>query len=131
MPTRTANLPIGLRRIRSDWNQDLPSLLQWAKQTGFEAVDLNEATAQEVVAMRAAGVRLGSVDLLSMGRLLAKDPGERKDVIERNVAYVKEMAAAGAKVFFTVLVPDDPTRKRTENYSLAVDAFNPVAQAAA
>lgn len=131
MPTRTANLPIGFRRIRSDWNQDLPSLLDWAKGTGFEAIDLNEATPQDVAALRAVGMRLGSADLLSMGRLLAKDAGERKDVVERNVAYVKEMAAAGVKVFFTVLVPDDPTRKRTENYSLAVDAFAPVAQAAA
>lgn len=131
MPTRTADLPIGFRRLGSDWNKDLSALVAWAKETGFEAIDLNEATPADVRDVHSAAVRLGSVDLLSMARLLAKDPGERRDVIARNVAYLKEMAAAGAKLFFTVLIPDDPTRKRAENYSLAVETFAPLAQAAA
>jgi sugar phosphate isomerase/epimerase len=131
MPTRTANLPIGLRRLGSDWNKDLPALLTWAKSAGYESIDLNEAAPPDIAAVRSAGLRLGSVDLLSMGRLLAKDPGERNDVISRNVAYIKDLAAAGVSIFFTVLVPDDPTKPRPENYTLAVDAFAPLAQAAA
>jgi sugar phosphate isomerase/epimerase len=131
MPTRTANLPIGLRRLGSDWNKDLPTLLAWAGRAGFEAFDLNVTSPADIAAVRAAGLRLGSVDLIDMGKLLVNDPGERKDRIARNVAYVKELAAAGAKIFFTVLIPDDPTRKRPENYRLAVDAFAPLAQAAA
>jgi len=41
MPTRTANLPIGFRRMSFDWHKDLPSLIAWAKNSGFEAIDLN------------------------------------------------------------------------------------------
>ena len=131
MPTRTATLPIGLRRLNSAWNADLAALLTWAKDSGFESLDLTVATPADIAAVRAAGLRLGSVDLVEMGKLLVTDPGERRDRIARNVAYVKELAAAGAKIFFTVLIPDDPTRKRPENYKLAVDTFAPLAQAAA
>jgi sugar phosphate isomerase/epimerase len=131
MPTRTATLPIAFRRLGSEWNKDLPALLAWAKNSGFEAIDLNVATPAEIAAVRAAGLRLGTVDLIDMGKLLVTDPGERRDRIARNVEYVKELAAAGAKVFFTVLIPDDPTRKRPENYKLAVETFAPLAQAAA
>src|SRR3954451_21272473 len=98
MPTRTASLPIGLRRLGSDWNKDLPALLAWAKQSGFEALDLNVATPADVTAVRSAGLRLGSIDLLEMGKLLVNDAGERKDRIARNIAYVKELAAAGVKI---------------------------------
>jgi sugar phosphate isomerase/epimerase len=131
MPTRTANFPIAFRRLGSDWNKDLPALLAWAKHSGFEAIDLSVASAEETSAVRSAGLRLGTVDLIEMGKLLVNDPGERRDRIARNVAYVKQLAAAGAKIFFTVLIPDDPTRKRPESYKLAVETFAPLAQAAA
>jgi len=131
MPTRTANLPIGLRRLGSDWNNDLSTLLSWAKQSGFETIDLTAATPADVAAVRAAGLRLGSVDLLEMGKLLVNDAGERNDRIERNIVHVKQLAAVGVRIFFTVLIPDDPTRKRPDNYKLAVETFAPLAQAAA
>jgi sugar phosphate isomerase/epimerase len=131
MPTRTATLPIGFRRLGSAWNKDLPALLAWAKQSGFEAIDLNVAAPAEISAVRAAGLRLGTVDLIDMGKLLVTDPAERRDRIARNVEYVKQLAAAGAKIFFTVLIPDDLIRKRPENYKLAVETFAPLAQAAA
>src|SRR5258706_1756125 len=131
MPTRTANLPIAFRRLSSDWNNDLPTLLAWAKQSGFEAIDLNQAAPADLAAVRAAGLRLGSIDLLDMGKLLATDPAVRKDLIARNVAYISDLAAAGAVIFFTVLIPGDPAKKRSENYALAVETFAPLAHAAA
>lgn len=130
MPTKTANLPIAFRRMDFQLHKDLPGMLAWAKGAGFEAVDLNEATVAEVEAVRAAGLRLGSVDLIGMGKLLMTDTGQRKELIARNVAYVKELARAGVKVFFTVLIPGDPARKRSENYAQAVETFGPIAQAA-
>src|SRR5689334_13300997 len=112
MPTRTANLPVGFRRMPFDWHKDLPALLAWVKESGFDAIDLNEVTPDDIAAVRAAGLRLGTVDLLSMGKLLAADAVQRKDLIDRNVTYVRELAAAGVRTFFTVLIPGDPTRKR-------------------
>jgi hypothetical protein len=105
MPTHTASFPIAFRRLGSEWNKDLPALLTWATRAGYEAFDLNQATVADVETVRGAGLRLGSVDLIEMGKLLMTDAGQRKDLVARNVAYVKELAGAGVKVFFTVLIP--------------------------
>jgi sugar phosphate isomerase/epimerase len=131
MPTRTANLPIGFRRMSFDWHQDLGALIAWAKSSGFDAIDLNVATPADLAALYSAQLRLGTVDLIDMGKLLANDAGQRKDLIARNIFYIQELAAAGAKTFFTVLIPGDPGKKRAENYSLAVETMAPLAQAAA
>src|SRR5215212_2147111 len=128
MPTRTANLPVGFRRMPFEWHKDLPALLAWTTQSGFDAIDLNEATPADVAAVRAAGLRLGTVDLLAMGKLLATDPGQRQELTDRNVAHVRALAAAGVHTFFTVLIPGDPTRKRSDNYATAVETFAPLAQ---
>ena len=132
MHTRTGNFPIGFRRGWGDWQRgDVGALARWAKQAGFAHLDLGWATAADVAAVRDAGLNLGSCDLLDFGNLLSADPGKRKELLERNLAYVKEIAAAGCRVFFTVIVPGDPGRPRGENYRHAVDGYAPICHAIA
>jgi len=130
MPTRTGSFSIGFRRGWGQWQKDLPSLCSWAKSNGFESLDLNVATGADIKAVIDAGLKLGSVDLIQMGEITHPDPGKRREVIAANVAYVKESAARGAKIFFTV-VGGDPSKKRGENYRMAVESFAPIAEAAA
>ncbi|MEO6437403.1 MAG: sugar phosphate isomerase/epimerase, partial [Tepidisphaeraceae bacterium] len=87
--------------------------------------------AEEFKALKDAGLSAGSVDLLDFVQIMATDVAKRKELIDANVKYVKEMAALGAKAFFTVVIPGEPARKRDENYRLAVDSFTPIAHAAA
>jgi len=64
MKTRTGSFPIGLRRGWSDWQKDLSGIVTWAKQSGLEVLDPGsdgDSVGREVVA---AGLRIGSVDLL-------------------------------------------------------------------
>jgi sugar phosphate isomerase/epimerase len=130
MPTRTGNFALGFRRGWSDWQKnDLKALAAWAKQNGFDRIDLGRATKEDMDTLRAAGLDAGSVDLVDFGKIMATDAGQRKEAIEKNVAYVKEAAAAGAKVFFTCIIPGDPAKKRSENYALAVETFAPIANA--
>src|SRR5438067_704156 len=130
MTTRTGNFPIGFRRGWSDWQKkDLKSLAQWARSSGFEAIDLGRATPDDMNALKQAGVKLGSADLIDFGQIMSNDTGKRKDLIAQNVAYVKEASGGGAKVFFTCIVPADPAAKRAENYKLAVECFTPIANA--
>src|SRR2546423_1069143 len=97
MPTRTATLPIAFRQLYSEWNKDRHALLPWAKSTGFEAIDLlGEASPADLAAVRAAELRLGTVDLIEMGKLLTSDAGFRNDLIARNVAYVPQTTSAVA-----------------------------------
>ncbi len=131
MPTRTGQFSIGFRRNNSPWQADLPALLQWAEQSGFQAIDLTQSTPAEVRAVIASGLRLGTVDLLEMGKLLVADPAQRRQRIDRNIAYLREMSEAGATTFFTVLLPDDFAMKRSDAYALAVETIGPLADAAA
>ena len=129
--TTRSGFPIGFRRGWSDWQKnDLKTLAAWAKQSGFDAVDLTRATADDIKTLASAGLRLGSVDLIDFGNLMHNDAGKRKELIAQNVAYVKEIAATGAtKNFFTVVIPGDPAKKRSENYDLMLEAYGPIAEA--
>jgi len=132
MQTRTGNFPIGFRRGWSDWQKkDLKSLAAWAAQSGFEAIDLGKVGSEEMSVIKSAGLQLGSADLLDFGGIMAKDAGKRKEAVAKNAQYVKDAAAAGAKIFFTVLIPGDPSAKRSENYRQAIDCYAPICQAAA
>ena len=131
MATRTGSFPIGFRRGWSDWQKkDLKALAQWAKSSGFDRIDLGRASHEDISILRAAGLDIGSADLIDFGAIMANDPGKRKDVIAQNVTYVKDAAAAGAKVFFTCIIPGDASKKRAENYALALESFAPIAKAA-
>jgi sugar phosphate isomerase/epimerase len=129
MSTRTGSFPIGFRRGWGAWQKDLSSLCQWAVAQGFASLDLNVATAGDIQAVTESGLKLGSVDLIQMGEITHGDAGKRREIVAANVAYVKESAARGAKIFFTV-VGGDPAKKRSENYKIAVEAFSPIAEAA-
>ncbi len=128
--TRTGSFPIGFRRGWTDWQKkDLGALAKWAKAQDFEAIDLGDVKAEDIKTLGANGLKIGSADLLDFGNIMATDDGKRKDVIAKNVAYVKEASAAGAKIFFTCIIPGDPSKKRSDNYKLAVECYSPIAQA--
>jgi sugar phosphate isomerase/epimerase len=132
MTTRTGNFPIGFRRGWSDWQKkSVKALAEWAKSNGFAVLDLMNITPADLATLSEAGTGIGSVDLLDFGKLMSSDAGERKALIQKNVDAIKQLAPAGAKVFFTCIIPGDPTRKREENYRLAVESFTPIAHACA
>jgi sugar phosphate isomerase/epimerase len=129
MKTSTGGFPIGFRRSHQAWQKDLPALAKWAADSGFELIDLLRYTPADHATLAANHLQLGSVDLLDMGKLTQPDAGTRVDLIARNVEYIRQSAAAGAKLFFTI-VPGEKDRTRADNYRLAVEAFQPLAQAA-
>jgi sugar phosphate isomerase/epimerase len=130
MRTRTGGFGIGFRRGWGQWQKDLASLAGWAAQQGFEVLDLGQTSAADIATLRDHSLRLGSADLLQFGKLLSADPAERQRLIEQNVSYVREATQAGAKIFFTCIIPSDMSKSRAENYALAVEAFRPIAEAA-
>ncbi len=130
MPTRTGSFPVGFRRGAADWQRDLPALCGWAKGAGFASIDLHRATAADVRTVTAAGLAVGTADLLHMADLCHADPGRRRDAVAANVAYVAEAAGLGVMTLFTI-VPGEVSRTRGENYRVAVESFGPMADAAA
>jgi sugar phosphate isomerase/epimerase len=126
--TRTGNFPIGIRRGWTDWQKDLPALLDWAQSNGINVIDLGRSV-EDAKTATAAGFRLGSIDLLEWHAMFSADAAKRKDAIARNNAYIAEAAAAGATNFFTVILPEDPALPRQENFGYAVEALAGIAPA--
>jgi sugar phosphate isomerase/epimerase len=132
MSTRTGNYPIGFRRAGVEWQKDLAKLAKWSKQAGFDVIDFTHKSAgEDYKTLKDAGLSVGSVDLLDFGNVVANDAAKRKEALDANLKYVKEAAANGAKAFFTCIIPGDATKKRAENYKLAVESFAPIAAACA
>jgi len=129
--TRTGAFPIGFRRGWTDWQKDLTNLARWARENAFEAIDLGRLSAEELQTLRSNGLKLGSVDLLDFGKLMDNDAGVRKELLARNLEYIRASSELGAKIFFTCIIPGDATRKRADNYALAVEVFTPITHACA
>src|SRR4051812_47119603 len=120
MVTKTGSFPIGFRRGWSDWQKELGPLTAWAKGSGFDVVDLGTATSADLETVKAAGLRLGTADLKDFGALMATDTGRRKAAVDAAVAFVREAAGWGVKVFFTCIIPENASGKRSDNYAVAV-----------
>ena len=89
MKTRTGNFPIGFRRGGTDWQKDLPTLLGWAKENGLEVIDLARDAVDAAPVVRAAGLRIGSVDLLEWHGMISADKGKRAAAVAANTDYIK------------------------------------------
>ena len=64
------------------------------------------------------------------GKLLhdaIKDAGKRAETVARTAAYFEEMAGLGVKVFFAVVIPENPDTSGKENFELAVRSYGELA----
>ncbi|MHB8636817.1 MAG: sugar phosphate isomerase/epimerase family protein [Fimbriimonadaceae bacterium] len=122
LKTRTGSFPIGFRRGWSDWQKDLPSVISWSTAEDLLVLDLAGGAAEALPALRAAGFRVGSVDLEGpWSDLASADAGKRRAALAKNEALI---AACGAQNYFTVLLPEDPTKPRSENFKLMIAGLN-------
>lgn len=124
LTTRTGGFKIGFRRGWSDWQKEIWTLIDWAKQNQMGVIDLGrdgDTVAKEVVA---AGLSVGSVDLAEWQGLISPDASKRKDAIQKNTAYVEACAKDGVNNYFVVMLPEDPARPRSENFGYMVESLN-------
>src|SRR5262245_12741740 len=127
MKTRTGNFPIGFRRGGGEWQKNLAELVGWAKENDLEAIDLGKEGDTLGQAVAEAGLRLGSVDLAEWQGMISADKGKRAEAIARNSEYIRACAAAGAVNHFLVMLPEDPSRPRAENFGYMVESFGELA----
>jgi len=124
LTTRTGNFPLGFRRGWSAWQKDLDGLLAWAKANELGVVDIGgdgNTIGQQILD---AGIKIGSVDLPSWGGLITADVAKREEAIAKQAAYVEACGKMGIRNYFLVMLPDDPTKKRSENFDLMVEGLN-------
>lgn len=124
--TKTGSFPVGFRQGWSDWQKDLPTLIAWAKANNFGVVDVGRSVA-DAQAVTAAGLQVGSIDLLEWQPMLSTDAAARRDAIAANQTFIKDAVAAGASKFFWVALPEDPALPRLQNYGYTVEALQQLA----
>ncbi len=127
LTTRTGGFSIGFRRGWGDWQKDLSSLIEWAKNNEFGVVDLGRDGDTSAKQVTDAGLKVGSVDLAEWQGMISEDPMKRKDAVDRNAAYVEACAAGGAFNHFLVMLPEDASKPRSENFAYMVESVNELA----
>lgn len=125
--TRTGGFPIGFRRGWSEWQRDLKKVLSWAKSTDFSAIDLGKDGDIAGKEVKAAGFRIGSVDLKEWSAMISPDKGKRASAVADNGAYVRACAALGEVNHFLVMLPEQAGRPRLENFGFLVESFGALA----
>lgn len=127
MKTRTGNFPIGWRRRNFSWEQNLGSMIEWAKSNELEVIDLGREGVSTVQQVIAAGLRVGSVDMKVWQEMLSPDKGKRQAAVAENADYIRACVAAGANNFFVVMLPEDTERPRAENFVYMVESYSELA----
>ena len=123
MKTRTGNFPLGFRRGGTDWQKDLPSLISWAKENALEVIDLGKDAVAAAPAVRAAGLRVGSIDLFDNKNMISPDEGKRSATLAANREFIQACASDEPTNFFLVMLPEKPELPRAENFGYMVESF--------
>lgn len=123
MKTRTGNFPIGFRRGGTDWQKDLTKVLGWAKENGLEVIDLGKDAPEAAPVVRAAGLRVGSIDLLDNKGMISPDKGKRSAALAANREFIQACAGKEPTNFFLVMLPEKVELPRSENFGYMVESF--------
>ena len=127
MKTATGNFPLGWRRRNYAWEQDLDGIIAWALENDLEVIDLGPDADSSAKTVVEAGLRVGTADLSLWQEMISPDAAKRRDAVARNAEYIRACAAAGAKTFFLVMLPEDPARPRAENFGYMVESYGELA----
>lgn len=93
-------------------------MLDWSKSEDLMVLDLTGDAIEALPTVQAAGFRVGSVDLAGpWSHLASADAGKRKAALDKNEALIE---ACGAQNYFTVLLPEDASKPRAENFKLMI-----------
>jgi sugar phosphate isomerase/epimerase len=124
--TRTGRFPIGFRRMGGKWNESTPKLLAWMRKEKFGVLDLTTQPASEIALLGQQGIALGTIDLHEWSdypRMLARDPAARADAVQKAVARIRSCVAAGARLFFTLMVTPGEGCSDRETFGFMLESY--------
>ena len=87
LTTDTGGFGIGFRRVGfADWNKDLDTVIEYAKEQGFACIDLTRDADETGKTVLDAGLEIGSVDLPDWQGQTSPDKSVRDAAVELNAA---------------------------------------------
>jgi sugar phosphate isomerase/epimerase len=127
--TRTGNLTVGFREVGAV-AADIHSQAVWAKAAGFGSIDIVGARAAGIPALLGAGLTVGSIDLPARENMLSPDREQRLAAVAECKSFMVECSEAlrsgspeNPLVFWTMMLPSDPSRTRKENYGYMLESY--------
>lgn len=124
--TRTGHFPIGFRRMGGPWNQDTAGLLAWMKKEHVGVLDLTTQPESEIALLKKEGIALGTIDLHQWAdypKMLAKDKAVRAEAVQKAALRIRACAAAGAKLFFTLMLTMEEGCSDKETFGFMLDSY--------
>lgn len=122
MKTRTGGYPIGFIRGGLRYTQGIDFVIAWAKEHDLEVID--GIAPDEVPAVQAAGLRVGTIDLPTPRDLISADAGKRAEAVAAKTEFIRHNAALGPLHYLVVMAPENPGLSRTENFSYMVESYS-------
>jgi len=95
---------------------------------GFQAVDVGVVTDDVKRTADAAGLAIGSSDLMGGRELMSADPAKQAAGAKAAREAIDAAAAHGCKIMFGVVMPEDPTKGRAAAFELWKKTFPPILQ---
>lgn len=126
--TKTGNFPLGFRQGWTEWFKDIPGMISWAKSNDIGVIDVG-GDVEIIKQVHEAGIRIGSADLKSWHDLISEDVDARKAAVDANIAHFEACGKLGVNNYFTVMLPKDPAKKRSENFAIMLESLNALAPA--
>lgn len=120
-------MKIGLRMPGTARQLSFADYCRWCKESGFDGVDVGPMTAEIRQTVDAAGLEIGTSDLMTFGGLFGTDE-EAEKAVTNSIAVIDAAAAHGVQKLFTVFVPSDGGKGRAANFDRLKETFPPVLQ---
>jgi sugar phosphate isomerase/epimerase len=98
---------------------------RWCKENGFDGVDVGALTDEVKESVDAAGLEIGTADLMTFGGLFGSDD-EAEKAVSASRDVIDTAAKYGVKRLFTVFVPPDGSKGRAANFARLKETFGPV-----
>lgn len=128
--TLTGNYPIGYRWVGTAWQNDFDKTLEWTAANGFVSIDLPASHVTQAVKLTKHGLKVVSIDIAGWGgyqALITSDKAKRAEAVKKTTEIVQQGAEAGASVFFTLMLPENPELPRAENFKYMTEAYSQLA----
>ena len=128
--TLTGDFLIGYRSGDGSWQKNLDDVLAWAIANRFGTIDVPASRLDEIGKLAAHDVQPGTVDLMvwpGFQNLLSPDKAKRTGAVETARANIEKGAKAGAKIFFTLMLPEDFSLPRAENFKYMIESYAAIA----
>lgn len=123
--TKTGGFPIGIR-MTGEFDKLAPAdVAKWATANGFACIDVGVGRLADVPAFQRGGLPIGTLDLFGpeWSGMLSADAGKRKATVELAQRNIRAGVAAGAKLFFGVMLAEDVKLPRKDTFKYMVESY--------